>query len=73
VSGGQTVECLSAAVWPLSEPARRHQHLTGTLRHFRAGFVYDEVDEAPRFLVTGAGGQIGTELLHLLRCDYGVC
>lgn len=74
-SAGPSVECLSAALWgPVQQPAfsgtttQHHQRSPAARRHYRAGYVDDDVDEAPRFLVTGAGGQIGTELLHLLRC-----
>lgn len=68
---GATVEYLSAAVWP--SQLSRSEQAPATRRHYRAGFVDDDGDVAPRFLVTGAGGQIGTELLHLLRCVLGQC
>lgn len=71
-STGSSVECLTA-LWPALQPAGTQQHqypLPAVHRHYRAGYVDDDVDEAPRFMVTGAGGQIGTELLHLLRCVH---
>ena len=62
------------ALWPsqqLSSPClNEHASKNVPVRHYQAGFVDDDVDHAPRFLVTGAGGQIGTELLHLLRCGH---
>jgi hypothetical protein len=69
----KSFSCLGAVYASVSRQERllhsSTRHLSPRFSSCLEGFGAGDEETAPRFLITGAGGQIGTELLHYLRCE----